>query len=248
MQTQKLTQTSIDKLSKAKRTQFISKLKPILNGFIESDFEINKHNKRVKGEQGFINQLWQLTRTSVRINSLAQLAMVHDLICSIYGWTKNEEGKRNDNSKLKSAPKEVVQFFSNVKRAYKPHDQNGLVPPSRFEKMQDAKTKKSIYVLESAKYDLFKNNLTYQDMLKALSESVENNKSLFFKNSKEKLKLINKKIGRLERSDSPKELEKLSNLIDDFCRENNIRPPAIKVDKKASKVVVTKVRSTKICD
>tara|TARA_R110002012_G_scaffold148268_1_gene307042 strand:+ start:768 stop:1514 length:747 start_codon:yes stop_codon:yes gene_type:complete len=248
MKTQKLTQTSIDKLSKTKRSQFISKLKPILDGFVNSDFEINKHEKRVKGEQGFINQLWQLTRTTVRINSLSQLNMVHDLICSIYGWTKNAEGKRNDNSKLKSAPKEVVQFFSNIRRAYKPQDQNGLVLPIRFEKVKDKKTKKEIYVLESATYDLFKNNLTYQDMLKALSESVENNKSLFFKNTKDKMKLLDKKVKKLEREDDHKALEKLSDNFDDFCRENNIRPPAIKVDKRASKVDVKKVRSTKICD
>jgi hypothetical protein len=253
MSTKKLTTKQFDKLTKAEKTKFIGKVRPILKGIADSEFEINKHETKINGTEGLINHLWQAIRVNVRITSLAQAIAVHELCCSLFAWTMKKDGQGKENSKFKQAPKKVVQFFSDIKRVYRPHHLNGLVPPSRFEKTKE--NNKDVYVLESAKYDLFKEHLTYQDMLKALNESVLNNKSSDFKNSKDKIKLINTALGKLEREGKDKEVSKISNALDELCRNNNIKPKPIRPNKKASKVTIknedvkkVKMISSKICD
>ena len=226
---------TFDSFSSTQKSALLSKVKTCIDGMRDSEFEINKHNKRINGTTGFINQLWQILRTNVRITTLPQVDMIHEYICTTYGWTIKQQGKGKATEGTSSS-KEVSQFFSNIRRAYKRESEKGLVPDCRFKMttMKNVEKDKFVNVADYPQFDLFKECLTYQDMIKALNESVINSRSVEFTAIQNDSKLINTHARKLEREGNEKALLALQKDYENLKRKHNIVNPAPKKSKSKS--------------
>ena len=211
-------------MTAAKKSSVIKECLKYVNVFVESQLVTDKAVEDVSGNLGAINMLWLTLHKNLNLNTLEQVNHVQEVIYNVHGW-KIKRGKGSEVGK-DTAPKKLVQFWSNIKRAFKPQSKNGLILDKDFN-------------TDNPSYDLFVHNETYQDLIKNLDEVVQSNKGKFFNRCVNTEKDIKKGINILGRAKNEKKLEQLDKDLTEIVLKYNLLP-AKKSDTKSSKANIIK--------